>query len=68
MSKEYTAYCCKTDWDYHFPDDWDGVSIYFSEKSIKHHRKCVGECGIVKVKVSFEEIIDKGTGWKRTTK
>jgi len=58
--KEYTAYVCQTDWDYHFPDDWHGVDIYFSEKSIKAHRKCVEECGIVKVKVSFEEVIEKG--------
>ena len=58
--KEYTAYVCKTDWDYHFPDDWHGVDIYFSEKSIREHRKCVKECGIVKVKVSFEEVIEKG--------
>ena len=56
---EYTAYVCQTDWDYHFPDDWHGVNIYFSEKSIKEHRKCVEECGIVKIKVSFEEVVQE---------
>ena len=43
----------------HFPDDWTGVEIYFSEKSIKAHRKCVKECGIVKIKVSFEEVVQE---------
>lgn len=56
-NKEYVGYVCKTDWDYHFPDDYNGVTVYFSEKSIKDHRKCVKYCGIVKVKVSFEEVI-----------
>lgn len=68
MSKEYIAYCCKTDWDYHFPDDWHGVDIYFSEKSIKAHRKCVEECGIVKVKVSFEEVVQERLSNKEIVK
>ena len=55
----YYAYVCKTDWDYHFPDDWHGVNIYFSEESIRKHSPCVESCGIVKVKVSFEEVIDE---------
>ena len=58
--KEYFAYVCKTDWTYHFPDDWYGVNIYFSEKSIRTHCECVEQCGIVKVKVSFEEVIAEG--------
>lgn len=58
--KEYKAYVCKTDWDHHFPDDWHGVTLYFSEKSIKAHRKCVEECGIVEIKVSFEGVVQRG--------
>lgn len=50
----YKAYVCKTDWDYHFPDDWNGVDIYFSEESIKVHRKCVKECGVEQVRVVSE--------------
>jgi len=62
--KEYTAYVCKTDWNYHFPDDADGVTVYFSEESLKKNRKCVEECGIVKIKVSFEEVVEKGKGFR----
>lgn len=57
------VYVCKTDYDYHIPDDWNGIDIYFSEKSIRTHRKCVKECGIVKMKLTFEEIVDKGEGF-----
>ena len=64
--KEYEAYVCQTDWDFHFPDDIAGVTIYFSEKDIKRERKCVEECGIVKVKVSFEEVVDVGKGWRNS--
>ena len=55
----YKAYVCRTDWLYHFPDDWHGVNIYFSEKSIKTHRKCIKECGIEKVVVVSEKEYDK---------
>lgn len=64
MSKEYIAYVCKTDWEWHFPDDFDGVNLYFSEESIKKHRKCVEECGIVKVKVSLEEVVQERKPWR----
>ncbi len=62
--RKYTAYVCKTDWTYHFPDDWSGVNIYFSEESIVHHRECVGECGIVKVQVTFDSVVSEGRGFR----
>jgi len=55
----YKAYVCRTDWLYHFPDDWNGVDIYFSKKSIKAHRECVKECGIEQVRVVSEKEYQK---------
>lgn len=47
-------YMCKTDYQYHIPDDMHGVNIYFSEESIKKNRKCVESCGIVKLKLDLD--------------
>lgn len=46
-------YMCKTDYDYHIPDDICGVNIYFSKESIKKHRECIKSCGIVKLKLDL---------------
>jgi|TARA_R110000851_G_scaffold105563_1_gene224007 hypothetical protein len=54
MAKNYKAYVCRTDWTYHFPDDWDGVNIYFSKESIMAHRGCIKECGVTEVRVMSE--------------
>ena len=57
--KEAYAYVCKTDWIYHVPDDYHGINIYFSEKAIRELMPCVEECGIVKIKLSYEEVVEK---------
>ena len=41
------CFACKVDFDYHLGHDAHGMEIYFSLKSIKHRRPCVGGCGIV---------------------
>lgn len=58
--QEVEVYVCKTDYDYHIPDDVQGITVYFSEESIREERDCVENCGIVKMKLTFDSIIDKG--------
>jgi len=59
--KECMAYICKTDWDHHIPDDPNGIEIYFSEADLRKNRLCVDECGLVKLKITLEEVLIKGT-------
>jgi hypothetical protein len=52
----YKAYICSKDALYHIPDDYHGIDIYFSEKSIKEQRKCIGSddkygCKIVEIEI-----------------
>jgi len=53
------AYMCKTDFDYHIPDDINGVDIYFSKQDLINNRPCVKDCGIVEIEVSFSKVINK---------
>jgi len=55
----YKAFVCKTDWVHHFPDDYDGVTVYFSEKSLRDHRDCVEQCGVKEVVVMSKEDHEK---------
>lgn len=61
MSNIIDIYLCKTDFDYHIPDDVNGVNIYFSEKAIHKCRECVKYCGVVKLKLDLDtmEIVSK---------
>lgn len=59
MEKEFTAYMCKTDFDYDARSSSKGTKIYPNEKALREYKSCVDECGIVKVKVSLEEIIQE---------
>ncbi len=60
MKKTKYAYMCKVDYDYHIGEDYNPVKMYCNLDSIKHHRKCVSQCGIVKIKIELEEIVQKG--------
>jgi hypothetical protein len=51
MKKIHKVYCCKTDADWHIPDDDAGIRIYFSEESVKRHLSCWEECGVVELKL-----------------
>ena len=59
----YKAYVCSKDGLYHFPDDWNGVNIYFSEESLREHRSCVKDgkygCKVCEIVVKVPvDIID----------
>jgi hypothetical protein len=54
------GYMCSIDYDYHLENDYHGVPVYSSAKSIRHHRKCVKgkkSCGILKVRIKIIKII-----------
>lgn len=53
MSKVIDIFLCKTDFDYHIPDDLHGVTVYFSEENIKKCRVCAEYCGIVKLQLDL---------------
>ena len=55
------AHMCQVDWKYEAPANVDGNRIFYTVESLKERRPCVDDCGIVKVKVSFVEVIQEGT-------
>lgn len=54
------AYMCLVDWECEAPFNAEGNRICYSIESLKRVRPCVEDCGIVKVKVSFVEVVQKG--------
>lgn len=59
--KTAVGYMCKTDWDEHVPDDYGGWRVYPSMESLKSHAKCTTMgCGVVKVSMKLEQIIERG--------
>lgn len=54
------GYMCKVDWDHEVPYPIDGNRIFWSIDTLKQHLSCVEECGIVKVKLSFVEVVQEG--------
>lgn len=62
--KTREGYMCATDFDFELGVNMTGPDtypkIYPSLEEIKRHRKCVEECGIVKVKIEFMETVEKG--------
>lgn len=51
------GYMCKVDFDFEVGEALGGNTVYSSIKDLKRHRKCVETCGIVKVKVELEEVV-----------
>lgn len=59
---KYKAYICSKDAEYHIPDDYHGIHIYFSVKSIKEHCKCISNdnwgCKIVEIEIDVPNEIE----------
>ena len=53
-------YMCQIDFQHHLTGDWSGIPVYTSVESLKAHRPCWEDCGIVKVSVVFEELVLEG--------
>ena len=62
MSSVTLGYMCRTDFDWELGMAADGNKIFPSVKALKHYRKCVKGCGIVRVRVTLDKVITKGTG------
>lgn len=56
---KHKAYICSKDCDYHIPDDWHGIDIYFSEKSIREYKKCISDkehgCKVVEITIEIPD-------------
>lgn len=53
------GYMCKTDFDHELGYASDGSKIFSSVKSLKKNMPSVSECGIIKVKIVQEKIVQK---------
>jgi hypothetical protein len=60
-SKTIVVYMDATDYIEGLGTNWNGVSVYPSEKSVVYNAKCAKNCGIVELKVEFSRNISSGT-------
>lgn len=58
------GYCCMTDFDWELGEALGGTEIYASIEDLRECRKCVDQCGIVKVRIEFEEEVEPSKGWQ----
>jgi len=54
------GYMCQVDFDYELENAKGGCPVYASVSDLKKERGCVRECGIVKVKITRQKVIEKG--------
>lgn len=56
MNTEFYVYVCGID----FQTEIDAIptTVYPSLESIKHHRDCWGQCGIVRLRVNLDEWVE----------
>jgi len=67
MKKETrTGYMCYTDFLHELGEARGGTRIYNSKEDCLAHNSCINECGMVKVKISFDKIVLKGDGFKQS--
>ncbi len=60
MKKYKIGYMCQVDFDFELGEAMAGTSVYSSKKDLKENRKCVNECGIVRVKIQLDKVVQKG--------
>lgn len=60
MGDETIGFMCKVDYDFHLGCDSLGTGVYPSLEKLREFRKCVDECGIVKVSVKLVEVVAEG--------
>ncbi len=58
--KPRTGYMCSTDFYHELGEAAGGTKIYRSKEDCLANCSCVRECGMFKVKISFDKIILKG--------
>jgi len=65
MDEPKYGYMCTTDFNWEVGEALGGTTIYPSVEDLKHHRKCVEKCGVVKVEVKLVEVVEPGKGWRQ---
>ena len=58
--KPRTGYMCATDFMHELGEAPDGTKIYNSKEDCLRNCSCIHECGMYKVKISFDKIVLKG--------
>ena len=53
------GYMCKVDYDFELGEALGGNVIYPSVANLKHHKACTKECGIVRVRISLDKVIQE---------
>lgn len=51
------GYMCYTDYRHEIGEAPNGIDVYRSIEDLTNNRKCVSECGIVKVKIELEKVL-----------
>lgn len=64
MSSPFYVYTCGVDYQHEI--DAIETSVYPSIESLKHHRKCWIQCGIVRLRVELDEWVEPQKGWHET--
>jgi hypothetical protein len=59
MSERY-AYCCKIDFVHEIGEALGGNKLFPSVKDLLENHKCAKHCGIVRVKVTIDEVVTEG--------
>lgn len=54
------GYMCAVDYTHELGEALGGTKIYATVEDIKHHRKCVKNCGIMKVEITKLELVEVG--------
>lgn len=57
------GFMCRTDFDHELGAAVDGVGVYPSMEALRAHRPCVAQCGIVRVRVTLDAVVEAGQGW-----
>lgn len=67
MSRIVSGYMCKVDWEYELGEACGGTKIYPDLEDIKENCKCVKGCGIVKVKIELDHVVEPGVPFSERT-
>ena len=65
MNEPIYGYMCKTDYQWELGEAHPFTEIYPNIKTLKKARQCVKDCGIVKVRIELEEVIEAGNGFRK---
>ena len=63
MNEDKYGYMCLIDWNWELGAALGGNTIYPNIEDLKSNHTMWKSCGIVKVKISFEEVIHESEGW-----